>query len=299
MKQLLRTIRNLPIILTPSIWALRLLMRLGIPISSSVYKHFPYLGLFNVDVPGGKQFKTISRGTQIENGLYWRGITAHEEGSISIWINLARESSVVLDIGANSGVFSLAAWASGSKVIHAFEPIERVYEQLKSNFDTNVDSSLTAWNMAVSNRIGTLEIFDPGGDCPSSASLSREFMNENFKNFVSTKVDVITIDKFCIDQGLSTVDLIKLDVEGHELSALLGMVTTLSNFSPWLLMEVLDGYETELKLFFDTNFSGKYKWYRIKEADRDANRNVLLVPKSRCPDELPPQIKQFVFQDGN
>jgi FkbM family methyltransferase len=299
-KQLLRKIRNLPIILTPSVWALRSLNRLGVPISSNVYQHFPYQGLINVDVPGGKSFKTISRGTHIENGLYWEGVGSYEKGSLGIWMYLAKQSQTVLDIGANSGVFSLVAWACGSKNVHAFEPIKRVYGRLKSNFESNGMGAPKAWNVAVSNQKGVLEILDPGGDCPVAASLSTEFYDRNHvAEYTKSMVDVIDIDQFCKESGTGAVDLIKLDVEGHELNALLGMINTISSSYPWILMEVYDQYEAELRNFFDTNFNGKYGWYRINENDGDANRNVILVPKSRCPEQLPPQIKQFVFQDGN
>lgn len=274
-------------------------MRLGIPISCNVYQHFPYIGLVTIDVPGGKPFKTISRGTHIENGLYWEGIGSYEKGSMGVWMHLAKQSSTVLDIGANSGIFSLSAWALGSSSVHAFEPIKRIYDQLKCNLELNGNGAPKAWNMAVSDQKGVLEILDPGGDFPVAASLSKEFYKNHVGEYTATKVNVIDIDRFCNESGIDSVDLVKLDVEGHELHALLGMIETISSSYPWILMEVYDQYETELRNFFDTNFNGKYGWYRINENDGGVNRNVILVPKSRYPDELPSQIKQLVFQDNN
>ena len=49
-----------------------------------------------------------------------------------------------------------------------------------------------------------------------------------------------TVDSVVTDQELERVDLIKIDVEGHELRVLSGAVATLERFRPCILIEVFE-----------------------------------------------------------
>src|SRR5690349_11142042 len=108
MRNLLRQLRNQPAVLGTAVVALRALRSLGLAQSRSVYKHVPYRGIVEVDCGGGRSFRIGSKGHSIENGLYWEGLFAHEPETMRQWVERARGARVVLDVGANSGVFGLA-----------------------------------------------------------------------------------------------------------------------------------------------------------------------------------------------
>ena len=111
MKSFLRRLRDTPPVLLCLVWLLRSARRLGLFASERYHRHVPYRGLVKVQVTPGHSFRIVPLGAQIENSLYWEGIHGHEVVSMRTWIERARDSKVVLDISANSGVFALAVSA--------------------------------------------------------------------------------------------------------------------------------------------------------------------------------------------
>lgn len=280
MKQLLRRVRDSPVVLRASIASLRFVRALGLATSKRAYSHVPYRGIVTVHCGSGRFFRIRSRGHSIENGLYWEGLFAHEPGTMGLWVDHAARADVVLDIGANSGVFALAAAAVGAKSVHAFEPVPRVYEILAENFDLNANGNLVGWSSAVGAENGSATIFDPGGDAPTSASLSSEFALQHLGQTTGAQVDVVSIDQFCAEHVVGNVDLIKLDVEGYEESALRGMRETVSRCTPVILMEVLPGQDRKLRDAVETLWPGVYSWSSIDEGTGHVSRNVALRPRS-------------------
>ena len=279
MKSSLRKLRDTPLVLSCLVWLLRSARRFGLFASERYYRHVPYRGLVKVEVTPGYSFRIVARGAQIENSLYWEGIYGHEAVSMRTWIERARDSKVVLDIGANSGVFALAAAAMGATQVHAFEPLPRIYEILRENLASNSFPSLNAWQYAVSDKPGEAELFDPGGDVPTSASLSSQFSHSHFGDGLPTiRVPVTSVDAFCTERGIGQVDLIKIDVEGHEEFALRVMVQTVLRCRPVIVMEVLDEYDSQLRSVVRELFGSGYCWERIDEGSEHPNHNVLLTP---------------------
>lgn len=75
---------------------------------ASIYQHLHFKGIINVHVDAYKSFKMKHYGYQVENDIFWTGLTGEwEKHSIITWIKLAAHSEVILDIGANTGVYSL------------------------------------------------------------------------------------------------------------------------------------------------------------------------------------------------
>ena len=75
-------------------------------------------------------------------------------------------------------------------------------------------------NIGFSNAIETRELFS-SSDTATIASLytsksKSEVFNENYKEVIELR----TIDDYCKFKGIKILDFLKLDVEGHELSAL-------------------------------------------------------------------------------
>lgn len=279
MKFFLRQLRDTPLVLTCMVWLLRSARRFGLFVSERYYRHVPYRGLVKIEVTPGHSFRIVARGGHIENSLFWEGTYGHEAVTMRRWTEQARDSKVVLDIGANSGVFALTAAAMGATQVHAFEPLPRIYEILRENFASNSFPSLNAWQYAVSDEPGEAELFDPGGDAPTSASLSSQFSHSHFCDGLPTiRVPVTSVDVFCAERGIGQVDLIKIDVEGHEEFALRGMVQTVLRCRPVIIMEVLDEYDSQLRSVVGELFGSGYCWERIDEGSDHPNLNVLLTP---------------------
>ena len=211
---------------------------LGIPTPQIVAKHVHHKGVVKVLVGQGQNFRMQSYGHAIENRLYWYGKFGHEPESFLPWLKAVSQAQVVLDIGANTGLYSLGAGAKNSAAqIFAFEPMPRVASLTRKNAQLNPSFNIQVQQNAVCDQGGMVTLHDPGGDQPASASLKSDFLDCDQETI---EVEAIRIDDFVVAQKLERVGLIKLDVEGVEEIALRGMQQTIQKFKPTLFIEVLD-----------------------------------------------------------
>jgi FkbM family methyltransferase len=131
----------------------------------------------------------------------------------------------VFDVGANKGQFlTMIVEGLTSEDVpftaHAFEPSRPTYAALSDNFKDR--SYLSLNNFGLSEHAGELELFyDEIGSGLASLSKRRlDYRGIDFK--LSEKVAIRTLDDYCAEQGIESIDLLKLDVEGHELGVLRG-----------------------------------------------------------------------------
>ncbi len=104
----------------------------------SIYKHLYFKGIFKVKVEDNF-FYINHHGYQIENDIFWRGLKgARESTSLSLWVRLCKKANVILDIGSNTGVYSLTAKAANPKaMVCGFDPVDRVFGKFKDNCKLN------------------------------------------------------------------------------------------------------------------------------------------------------------------
>jgi FkbM family methyltransferase len=292
--QILKSIREIPVIKKALIGPLRGLQRVGVTIPHSVYQHVPFRGVFEVKIPQSSDSYFIeSHGHSVENELFWRGFQGFEPECLSVWVAYARQSRVVLDIGANTGTYALTAGAvSQTAQIVAFEPVARIAELARKNVRLNSKSQIEILQVAVGALDGRADIFDPGGDNAYSASLNSNFLSQE-KN--SYPVDVVSIDRLVAQRQWTSVDLVKLDVEGYEEFALAGMRNTIERWRPTFLLEFLNDRESHRPLVekIEWMLTIGYQLYQLEvagirlsskiEAAPEGGYNVLLT----TPDKIP------------
>ena len=205
-----------------------------------IYQHLHFNDSFRVRVTDKETFKIRHYGFEIENELFWAGIKdGWEKVSTALWIKLCRESEVIIDIGANTGVYSLIAKTvnPGAKVF-AFEPVERVFEKLERNCRLN-NYDIGCFKKAVSNYSGKAKIYDTAGEHIYSVTVNKN-LNSSTTLVKEFEIDTITLKDFIEKQGLTKIDLIKIDVETHEPEVLEGMHEYLAKFNPVMLIEILN-----------------------------------------------------------
>jgi FkbM family methyltransferase len=203
-----------------------------------VFRHLYFHGVFTVEVEPGISFRMQSYGNEVENDLFWRGYgNGWERSSLRIWKELAKKASYVADVGANTGVFALAAQAVSPKAkVVAVEPSARVFEKLRKNIALN-NFSIMPVDRAASDEDGTATFYDVPSEHQYSASLDAQMLGAGT---VETTVQVERLDAIFERAGFSRLDLMKMDVELHEPRALAGMMETLERSRPSMLIEVLN-----------------------------------------------------------
>jgi FkbM family methyltransferase len=223
-------------------------------------------GNFSVDLDQ-QQFQVSHTGEWLENSLFWKGISGYEPISFELWKNACRFSQTILDIGANTGLYSLIAKTvnPGSQV-YAFEPLPSFNAALKENIRLN-GYDVQVVDQAVSDFIGTAEFYAPqrGQGNLYSSSLSLEHYENHQKSTpIVHQVQVTTLDTFVEREGITSVDLVKIDAEGQDANVLKGFVKSMQQFQPDFIVEVQsDEIGQEIQALLPPD---RYLYFNIDEA---------------------------------
>jgi FkbM family methyltransferase len=215
-------------------------LRRSVRLPRSLTGHLHFRGPFTVEIDRSHQFRLEHWGFLVETDLFWNGFgKGYEATSLQIWSRLAPYAHVILDVGANTGVYTLVARClNPNATVVALEPVERVFRRLRRNIELN-DYEVTARRLAASDITGTAPFYDLPSDHEYTASLD-PLMLANCREVVEYSVATQRLDEFLPAAGLRGVDLVKIDVEQAEPQVLRGMGAFLSNCKPALLIEILN-----------------------------------------------------------
>ena len=134
-----------------------------------------------------------------------------------------------IDIGANWGSYSLVLSPQFASV-ESFEPIQRCARAI-ARYASTFNTKISVHECALSDRDGTVPFFIPWSPDEDASSASRIAVDGDA---TAVRVRARTLDSF----GFPEVDLIKIDVEGHEREVLAGAAETIRRCRPTLLIEV-------------------------------------------------------------
>lgn len=175
------------------------------------------------------------------------------------------EGDVVLDGGANLGIFTLYAIKHGANRVLSFEMIPELSECFEKTMEINkLSDKVTLINRA---------ILDVSGETITSGYYKEDTKKSALLHYVPDKdsevvsivpVKTISIDDFIEEFNSSRLDMIKLDVEKCEKQAILGARNTICKYLPKLAVSLyhyeherieIDNTLKELGLDYDTDFT--------------------------------------------
>ncbi len=159
---------------------------------------------------------------------FWLG--TYEAQMQEVFAQTIRPSSVVFDLGANAGFYSmLAAHLTGpSGQVLSFEPLPDNRDKILHHIAIN---NFTNWRVipfAVSDKIETASFVI--GAHHSMGSLIGD------KSGRTITVQVTNLDSLCFEQGFPIPNCIKIDIEGAEVKALNGAARVLSTARPTIIL---------------------------------------------------------------
>jgi FkbM family methyltransferase len=196
-------------------------------------------GLSLVQTPKGAYW--VPKGTedvlpiflgQQEDKIYGTGLTGVHRGDI------------VLDCGANVGVFTREALDTGAALVVAIEPAPDNVECLRRNFAREIrEGKVIVYPKGVWNRDDYLTLYV----YPQNSGADSFVVTGPAKHY-EIKVPLTTIDMLVSELHLERVDFIKMDIKGAASQALTGAKRTLTNFHPRLAISTEEPLDFPAKI---------------------------------------------------
>ncbi len=116
------------------------------------------------------------------------------------------KGDVVIDIGANIGIFTIYSYFEGGEEIYAFEPFPKHFSRLKNNLEINKVKA-KIFPLGISNKTMTNEFYV--SDCSGRHSLK-------YKTNKKIKINCISLNELFEKNKIDKCDLLKIDAEGSE-----------------------------------------------------------------------------------
>ncbi|MFH1968259.1 MAG: FkbM family methyltransferase [bacterium] len=137
------------------------------------------------------------------------------------------DNSVIIDIGANIGVFSLFASQSKNIKVYAYEPMPENYDLLKENIALNkLENNIFPFNSAIGGQKEKRKLFLGDSPFPSFLSISDSPFNafhgnhDQEKNQKYTEIDCVPLKDIFDKNNIQKCDILKMDCEGAEFEIL-------------------------------------------------------------------------------
>lgn len=136
---------------------------------------------------------------------------------------LFKDEFVVFDIGGNLGDYTdhiLSERKSGPTKIHIFEPQSFCVEKLQKRFHQNKNVHINHFGLSDKNSSSTIFKNQPGSGLASLYKRNLDYYNLNMAE--TEPVLLKRGDDYCTEHKIGHINLMKVDVEGHELSVFSG-----------------------------------------------------------------------------
>jgi FkbM family methyltransferase len=167
------------------------------------------------DFIGGLKFYATRGDAGIVANIY-TGLYDFEE--MSFMLHYLRDQNIFVDVGANVGEYALLASGIANAHSFAYEPVPTTFDKLKKNVAVNgLQNKIEARNKGVSSKKSTLFFTQNKG-----------VMNHVLKG---KKQGAIEVEVESLNEAfkMTSADLLKIDVEGHEMEVLDGADQLLSS----------------------------------------------------------------------
>lgn len=170
----------------------------------------------------------------------------------------------LFDVGANAGNYTkLLAHIFANADIYGFEPSPETFRALRERCPLPVKT----FNLGFGDRRESTLLYTSKNNKTIASVYKRNLSGKHVLD-ETEEIKIDTIDGFCGQNGVTQIDLLKLDVEGHELKCLRGAERMLSENRVRFIQFEFGGCDIDSKTFFRDFYDllrGKFKIYRIMQ----------------------------------
>ncbi len=232
----------------------------------------------------------------IKNILKFSGYQLNKfpSGSDLLKINLLnkRDINLIMDVGANTGQFSIQLRNIGYKgKVISFEPLKKEFDMLKLNSSNDKNWSVNNFALGNEDKMMTINV---AGNSYSSSFLE---MNKThidsapFSKYIGLEeVEMKKLDTFIEENPelLNNNIFLKLDVQGYEKNVILGAEK---------VIDKIKGIQLELS--FDELYKGETLFFNMVEFMKTKNFNIChITPEFSDPDtDRLLQVDTIFFRD--
>lgn len=158
-------------------------------------------------------------------------------------LGFLRPGSVVIDVGASLGEWTVPLARAGECLgrVIAIEPAPRSAVALEATLVANALRQVEIIRCAIADRDGAGEFAVPIVTSPR-IDTGTAHLAPAPAGYEALQVPLRSLDSLAAERGLSRLDLIKIDVEGHERRVLDGAAAMLQRHRPVLVVET--GHES-------------------------------------------------------
>ena len=142
-----------------------------------------------------------------------------------------RPEMTVFDVGANVGEFALEALRHQPRLrLHCFEPLSETFRTLQATLrSVPPEASVALNNFGLSDEDAAREMVVYGANAGSNSLYMNPYHAERSAHIERESVSLRTLDAYIAEHAVAAVDLLKIDVEGHEQWVLEGARSSLAD----------------------------------------------------------------------
>lgn len=208
------------------------------------FRHFPidygkHLLINHIKLPEEVIYYTGNDGVKykldprdhVMSQIYLRGV--YEKNTIRHLLKLIKPGDIFVDVGTNIGAYSLVIGKNlpTGKVI-SFEPNPKALAFLEENIKLNKLNNIQVNKMGLSDKNETAVLFTP--------SLTTASINKHQNSGEKSTIELTTLDEFCEKNNITNIDILKIDIEGHEFKCLEGAKDIISKSKKMILIMEID-----------------------------------------------------------
>lgn len=193
---------------------------------------------FQTVVTGGIKVRVIAESSDV----YLQGYLASNnnfEPVVAVAKELLAKDAVILDIGASIGITSIALSQIATEgTVFAVEANANLIPNLERTAQSTSGCMIEVIHAAIGAKTGSLLFHEDLSGGAWGFVTEKELSIPATATINPVVVPQITIDSLVAGKDLDRLDLIKMDVEGFELNALEGALSTIEKFDPFVLFEL-------------------------------------------------------------